>query len=197
LIEFATEIMHSRIPGRRKKPDLLNQEAPTIWRGEGNLRTYRFRDDWHVDAPPTRVWDLISQPATYPQWCSVYQEARVTKGSGGVGTEAIFKFRVLLPYSLSLTSKVTRSEPPLLAEGTVSGELDGTWRWTLESDGDGTRVIFEESVTTNRWFLDLLSPIAYKLFEMNHHIWAKRSAEGMRAFLERETSQAAQALQSG
>ena len=154
------------------------------------MRTYQFRDDWHVGVPPTRVWDLISQPTTYPQWCSVYQEARVIRGTGGVGTEAVFKFRVLLPYSLSLTSTVTRSEPPHIAEGTVKGELDGTWRWTLEPENGGTRVIFEESVTTNKWLLDLLSPIAHKLFEMNHHIWAKRSAEGMQAFFAREEKQA-------
>lgn len=155
------------------------------------MKTYSFRDDWHVDAPPTRVWELVSQPESFPQWCSVYQEARIIKGTGGVGTEAVFKFRVLLPYSLSLTSTVTRSEPPHIAEGTVAGELAGTWRWTLEPERDGTLVIFEESVTTNKWFLDLLAPIAHKLFEMNHHIWAKRSAEGMQAFFAREAGKPA------
>lgn len=160
------------------------------------MKTYRFRDDWHVDASPEQVWALISQPETYPKWCSVYQEARVTKGTGGVGTEAVFKFRVLLPYNLSLTSTVTRSEPPHIAEGKVSGELDGTWRWTLEPERGGTLVIFEEAVTTNKWFLDLLSPIAYKLFELNHHIWAKRSAEGMRSYFAGQANSDGSGVQS-
>ena len=102
------------------------------------------------------------------------------KGDGGVGSpKQRSSFRVLLPYSLSLTSTVTRSEPPHISEGRVSGELDGTWRWTLEPENGGTLVIFEEAVTTNKWYLDLLSPIAHRLFEMNHHICERRSKSAL------------------
>src|SRR4051794_18670237 len=96
---------------------------------EGLVRTYSFRDEWQVDAPPERVWELISQPTTYPDWWPIYQEAKVLKDTGGVGSEAVLKIRVLLPYTLTITTRTTRSEPPHLAEGTVMGELDGTWRW--------------------------------------------------------------------
>src|SRR5262249_49750489 len=124
-----------------------------------------------------------------PQWWPIYQEAKVIEDTGGVGSVAQLKFRVLLPYTLSITTRTTRSEPPHLAEGVVSGELDGTWRWTLQeqSGGAGTNVTFEESVTVNKWFLNLIAPVAHKLFALNHRIAAERGAEGMRAYLARDT----------
>lgn len=149
------------------------------------MRIYSFRDEWHVDAAPSRVWALIEQPATYPLWWPIYLDAKVTEDRGPVGSVARLKFRVLLPYTLSVTTTSTRSEAPRLLEGTVSGELQGSWRWTLEPAASGTRVIFEERVQTNRWILDLLAPIAHRLFALNHRVAARKGAEGMRAYLAR------------
>ncbi|HUR02642.1 MAG TPA: SRPBCC family protein [Nonomuraea sp.] len=150
------------------------------------MRTYRFRDEWVVEAAPARVWELISQASSYPRWWPIYQGATFVKDTGGVGSVVRLKFRVLLPYTLSILTTTTRSEPPRLAEGTVTGELEGTWRWALEPQGQGTRVVFEEAVGTRKWVLNLLAPIAYKLFELNHRIAARRGAEGMRAYLARD-----------
>jgi uncharacterized protein YndB with AHSA1/START domain len=149
------------------------------------MRTYSFRDEWEVDAPPARVWGLIEQPETYPLWWPIYLDARVVEDKGPVGSVAALKFRVLLPYTLTVTTRSTRSEAPRLLEGTVSGELEGTWRWTLEPAGGGTKVTFEETVRTNRWILDLLGPVANRLFALNHRIAARKGAEGMRAYLAR------------
>ena len=147
------------------------------------MKTYSFRDEWSVAASPERVWELISQPLLYPRWWPIYLDARLLVDAGGVGSVAQLKFRVVLPYTLTITTTSTRSEPPHRLEGTVAGELQGTWRWTLEPTGNGTRVVFEETVGTNRWILDLLAPLASRLFEFNHRIAAERGAEGMRAYL--------------
>jgi ribosome-associated toxin RatA of RatAB toxin-antitoxin module len=152
------------------------------------VRTYEFRDEWSVDARPEHVWALISRPETYPNWWPIYQEAKVLKDTGGVGSEAMLKFRVLLPYTLTITTRTTRSDPPLIAEGSVTGELNGTWRWTLQPHDGGTRVIFEETVSTDKWFLNLLAPVAHKLFALNHRIAAERGAAGMKAHLARSSS---------
>jgi hypothetical protein len=152
------------------------------------VRTYYFRDEWFVEAAPASVWELISQASSYPRWWPIYQEAEFLEDTGGVGSVVRLKFRVLLPYSLSIVATTTRSEPPRIAEGTVSGELEGTWRWTLEPERNGTRVTFEEVVGTRKWVLNLLAPVAYKLFELNHRVAAQRGAKGMRAYLARSTN---------
>lgn len=155
------------------------------------MRTYDFRDEWQVDAPPARVWELIEQPRTYPLWWPIYLDARLLEDKGPVGSVALLKFRVLLPYTLTITTTSTRSEAPHLLEGTVRGEIEGTWRWTLQPAGAGTHVVFEESVRTNRWILNLLGPIAHRLFALNHRIAARKGAQGMRAYLARGNTAAA------
>ena len=163
------------------------------------MRTYSFRDEWQVDAPPARVWALIAEPMSYPLWWPIYLDAKIVEDNGPVGSVACLKFRVLLPYTLSITTTSTRSEAPRLLEGNVSGELEGSWRWTLEPVmapkaaakgpiGGGTRVAFEETVHTNRWILNLLGPVAHPLFAMNHRIAARKGADGMRAYLARESA---------
>ncbi len=84
-------------------------------------------------------------------------------------------------------SRSGRREPgsPTLAEGRVSGELEGTWRWSLRAEDGGTRVVFEEEVGTNKRILDLLAPVANRLFALNHRVAARRGAEGMRKWFRR------------
>ena len=62
-----------------------------------------------------------------------------------------------------------------------------SWPW-IAFDASGTRVTFEETVRTNRRILNLLGPIAHRLFAMNHRIAARKGAQGMRAYLARQTA---------
>jgi uncharacterized protein YndB with AHSA1/START domain len=147
------------------------------------VRSYHFRDQWTVHAPPSEVWKLISDPTTFPDWWPIYQEARFLDDRRGPGSRILLKFRVLLPYTLTIVSTVERIDEPRYSEGSVTGELEGTWSWTLESlDDGGTRVTFQETVGTRKRLLDLLAPVAYSLFEKNHRIAAERGARGMQAY---------------
>jgi uncharacterized protein YndB with AHSA1/START domain len=155
------------------------------------MRRYRFQDEWTAPAPPAEVWKLIGDPTSYPRWWPIYQEARFLEDRGGPGSRILLRFRVLLPYSLTIVSTITRSDEPRFSEGTLSGELEGTWRWTLAPLADGgTRVAFEEEVGTNKRALDLLAPIAHKLFELNHRVATQRGARGMQAYFARGGSRA-------
>jgi hypothetical protein len=155
------------------------------------VRRYRFRDEWSVEAPPESVWELIGDPTTFPHWWPIYREARFLEDRGGVGSRILLTFRVLLPYSLTIVSTVTRADRPFISEGTVEGELQGTFRWTLTPRQGGTQVAFEEEVTTNKRILDFLAPLLSPLFELNHRIAARRGAEGMRAYFLRRPPQPA------
>ncbi len=150
------------------------------------MRRYRFRDEWVVQAPPAAVWKLISDPTTFPDWWPIYQEARFLERRDGVGSRILLKFRVLLPYTLSIISTVEQMDEPVSLAGRVSGELEGTWSWTLTPVGAGTRVVFQEEVGTNKRVLDLLAPVAVKLFELNHRIAAQRGARGMQDYFARQ-----------
>ena len=148
-------------------------------------RRYAFRDEWLAPAPPEAVWALISDPTTFTQWWPIYREAAWVNQSDAPGASARLRFRVLLPYTITVVSTATAIDRPRSMEGTVDGELVGTWRWTLTPEGEATRVVFEEEVGANKRLLQLFAPVARRLFEMSHRIAAERGAHGMRAYLER------------
>ena len=50
------------------------------------------------------------------------------------------------------------------------GELQGRGRWELAPDGDGTLVTYYWNVLTNKWWMNLLSPIARPFFQRNHDV---------------------------
>lgn len=156
------------------------------------VRTYDFRDTWDVAATPERVWALISDPTSYPAWWPIYLDARVVDDRGGVGSVAALRFRVTLPYTLAIETTCTRSEPPRRLEGTVAGDIEGRWRWSLEPMPDGgTRVVFEETVVVRRWLLALIAPLVAPLFALNHRVAAERGAKGMQDHLAAENASAA------
>lgn len=148
---------------------------------EGSPR-YDFQDEWWVEAPIEQVWALISEPEGFPAWWPIYRRAEWLTAERGVGGRFRLNFRVALPYDLTIENEITSAEEPRLVEGRVTGDLVGTWRWTLRPERGGTHVTFQESVGTSKVILNLLAPVAKPAFEWNHRVAAQRGAEGMREF---------------
>jgi uncharacterized protein YndB with AHSA1/START domain len=110
-----------------------------------------FRDPYgevsvHVDAPPAKVWDLVTDVTRIGEFSPETFEARWTRGSTGPEVGARFKGHVkrngVGPTYWSLCT-VTRLEPERLFEFAV-GASDFTvnnWGYELEADErGGTRV---------------------------------------------------------
>jgi hypothetical protein len=57
---------------------------------------------------------------------------------------------------------------PDTIEGTAAGELCGTGRWRLSSEGDATRVRYEWRVRTGKRWMNALAPLLAPAFEWNH-----------------------------
>lgn len=92
---------------------------------------YVFIDEWDVDAPIDATFDAIADARTYPHWWRpVYLEVEAG-GPPGVGSVSHQRFKGRLPYTLQLTSKVTRLERPTEIEVDVDGDLSGHGHWTL------------------------------------------------------------------
>ena len=72
-----------------------------------------------------------------------------------------------------------RIEPPLLLEGTAIGELQGHGRWQLSTADTETIVRYDWNVETNKWWMNLLAPIARSLFEWNHNVVMNWGAKGL------------------
>jgi hypothetical protein len=144
---------------------------------------YHFVDVWQVPAPIERVWSHIRDVKGYPRWWKQFVEARPQNDLNGVGAIVWVDVKAVLPYHLYFEIEAVREEPPHLAAARLRGDLNGETMWKLESHGDGTRLIFEETVVTGKALLSILTPLLRPLFAWNHAIAARHGERGLRRIL--------------
>jgi uncharacterized protein YndB with AHSA1/START domain len=147
------------------------------------MAAYSFLSTWCVDAPLERVWELLCDPAGYPEWWKGVRKATVLEpgeaGGHGVGTLYRLQWRSKLPYSLVFDSRVTRVEPPHLIEGHASGELEGVGAWRLYEGAAGTAAIYSWDVSTTRAWMNAVGPLARPAFSWNHDYVMRQGAQGL------------------
>ena len=149
------------------------------------MTTYSFVTIWRVKAPIEIVWHEIYHSQDWPTWWKgVESVVEVSKGDErGVGSVHRYTWKSKLPYRLSFNMKTVRIEPPVLLEGTATGELQGHGLWQLspsvETPGGETIVRYDWRVETTKWWMNLLSPIARRLFEWNHNVVMSWGAKGL------------------
>ena len=147
------------------------------------MAAYSFLSTWCVAAPLERVWEVLSDPAGYPQWWKGVRKATVLEpgepGGGGVGTLYRLEWRSKLPYSLVFDSRVTRVQPPHLLEGRASGELEGLGAWRLYEGAAGTAAIYSWDVSTTRAWMNAAGPLARPVFAWNHDYVMRQGARAL------------------
>jgi uncharacterized protein YndB with AHSA1/START domain len=150
---------------------------------------YSLLTTWCLDATRERVWDAIWDSERWPEWWrGVVSSERLVEGDeSGLGQVGRYTWRLKRPYALDFQITTTRIEKPHLLEGQARGELAGVGRWRLfEEDADGdpvTAVVYEWNVHTTRRWMNLLSPIAHRVFEWNHDWVMRNGGEGIARLL--------------
>jgi hypothetical protein len=143
---------------------------------------YEFVTFWEFDAPIDRVWDEIYDAEHWPQWWkAVKAVALVAPGdASGIGAVRRYTWRGVLPYSLSFEMTTTRVEPCVRLEGTAVGELSGSGCWHFSDRDSRTQVGYNWNVETSTRWLQLLRPVARRLFEWNHDVVMRWGFEGLK-----------------
>lgn len=143
------------------------------------LTHYVFRSVWHVRAPRPDVMAVLDDLQSYPAWWPEIREVRVL---GARRFEVVA--RSFLPYELRFT---TDAEVVDLAAGIIavrlSGDMEGTMRWTVTEEGDGCRLVYDQEVTTHKRLLDALAPVARPGFRVNHALMMRHGQAGLRTFM--------------
>ncbi|MBD8868680.1 SRPBCC family protein [Nocardioides donggukensis] len=137
-------------------------------------RTYSFRGDWRLDAPPDPVHAVLEDLEHYPSW---WPQVRAVASLGP--DDALVVCRSALPYELELHLHAVHREPRRL-ETTVSGDLEGSVRWLIEADGTGSRLLFEQEVVVRGRLLALASYVARPALVWNHDRMMASAIEGLR-----------------
>ena len=141
--------------------------------------SYRFRSIWTLGAPGSDVYRSLAHLVDYPLWWPEVKEVRPLRDD-----EYELRCRALLPYDLVFTTHQTRRDAEArVLEASLSGDLEGFSRWTIQEFPDGARATFEEEVVANKALLRRLDPLARPAFRANHRLMMHHGEQGLRTFL--------------
>ncbi|WP_338931036.1 SRPBCC family protein [Streptomyces netropsis] len=148
--------------------------------------TFRFRSDWTLPAPPDAVYAALEAVESYPAWWPQVRDVHTLDGTSGTA-----RFRSLLPYDLTVTARERRRDPAArILEITMTGDLEGWVRWTVQPHGaTGSRVRFEQEVEARSPLMRRLALPARPLFVANHAWMMRAGRRGLRAHLERRAGE--------
>ncbi len=149
---------------------------------------YRFVTRWRLPGTVEQVSDVLGDTETLMRiWPSLYTRARVAEPGGehGVGKVLNVETKGHLPYTLRWSFRITESRHPYGYSLEAWGDMVGSGVWTLEPDGDATRVTYDWRVRTEKPLLKWLSPVLKPLFKSNHDRVMADGERGIRAELER------------
>ena len=161
------------------------------------LNDYHFMVGWYAEASPEAVWDLVADPRTYVDWWPEFKAVTRLNDAEGVGARAAADVRSFLPYHLRFELESIRYDRPHVAEVRSVGDLAGIMRWLFTPYGNGTYVVFEETVRTTRQLMTVLAPVGRPFFAWNHARMMRHGEQGLRRELARLAAQSAAGVPPG
>ncbi|PPD58049.1 SRPBCC family protein [Dehalogenimonas etheniformans] len=134
-----------------------------------NLK-YHFVTKWHFDAPPDRVWSLIRDGETMPQWWPGVKRFEIIGHDKSLKIGQRINAAVQgLVGELAFTLEITEIENGKRLKMKVTGDLEGEGIWTLEEEGDGCRTIYQWDVSTSGWLMNALGIVFKPVLMWNHN----------------------------
>jgi hypothetical protein len=145
--------------------------------GDLNLNSYSFRSTWTVDLTPEESYAVLRSIGDFDKWWPEIKEMhRIDEQRVDI------RARSLLPYDLWFVGEPSEDPERRTLTLTMTGDLEGFSRFTIEPDGRGSRLLFEEQVVANKPLLRRLALFARPFFVANHWIMMRRGEAGLRTF---------------
>ena len=142
-----------------------------------------FRSDraWRFDVDCDDLWERIAAVGEYQEW---WPWLRFFEPGDGLVTGSRWFCEVSppLPYVVRFEIRLDRVEAGQMVESTVSGDIVGTARLTVDTGGDGTRARLVSALRPANPLLRGFGIVARTLIERGHD-WILD--EGRRQFVER------------
>ncbi|HET7489421.1 MAG TPA: SRPBCC family protein [Acidimicrobiales bacterium] len=143
----------------------------------GSRTHYVFKSIWQVEAPAPAVTAVLNDLPSYPAW---WPEIREVRRLGDVRFEVVA--RSFLPYDLRFVSEGVRSGDGVI-DARLTGDLEGTVRWTISAEGGGCRLVYDQEVDTHKALLNATAPLARPAFRANHALMMRHGQAGLRTFM--------------
>lgn len=131
---------------------------------------FRLLSIWHIKAPLEDVYAAIRDLLSWPDWWPGVREVALVKAGDGNGIDSVWhaSWQGQLPYRIQFDVRATRIEELVAIEGTAHGDLEGGGEWHFSRWGPVSVVRCEWHVRSNRWWMNLVAPLARGMFIRNH-----------------------------
>ena len=146
------------------------------------MASYSFATVWAIEAPIEAVWGVLVASDLWPEWWPYLKRVvQIAPGDlDGIGAITHYRWRGPLPYCLTFDMIITRVERPFNLGGTARGDLEGTGLWSLMGHGSGTTFVrYDWNVRTTKAWMNLMAPIARRLFVWNHDVIMRAGERGL------------------
>ena len=141
--------------------------------------SYTFRSVWHVSSSPDDVFHALARPADYPLWWPEIRDARP------LGDETFqLTCKSTLAFTLSVAAMpIVQDRATRVLEARLTGDLEGSCRWTVGVHATGTSATFDEEVTPQKTLLRRLGPLARPALKAVHSRMMRNGERGLRTYL--------------
>lgn len=134
------------------------------------MADYHLLTIWRIEAPLAKVYAAVESSLLWPEWWrSVKEVKEIADGrADGIGSVRRYAWQGKLPYRVVFDVRATRIEEQVSIEGTATGDLEGIGRWSFSRQGRTSIVEHDWQVRSNRWWMNLVAPLARSIFIFNH-----------------------------
>lgn len=136
------------------------------------MEKYYFVTNWFFLAPIERVWSDLTDVESWPKWWQEFKKVTVSEPDSKlkVGSVADCEVKGGMPYTLQFSMSATALQPPSLIHFKIEGDLEGDYRWVLESRSGGTAVTAYWDCGTPKPIMNSLAklPLMKGVMERNH-----------------------------
>jgi hypothetical protein len=132
------------------------RDSPQFWRHPGPAVHRDFISAFHVDAPPARVWEIMSDGERWHEWTSSVTSVRLLDRPLSLGSRAVIK-QPRFPPALWRVTELEQGKS--FAWVSRAPWMRVTARHSVEPDGTGARVTL--SVTYSGLFGRLMARMTH------------------------------------
>jgi hypothetical protein len=131
---------------------------------------YHLLTTWRIEAPLEEVYAVIERSLSWPDWWpSVRGVQEIADGrADGIGNVRRYVWQGKLPYRVVFDVRATHIEQQVRLEGSARGDLEGVGRWSFSHRDKVSIVKYDWHVCSNRWWMNLVAPVARSIFILNH-----------------------------
>jgi hypothetical protein len=150
-------------------------------------RSYRFEDEWVVNAPPVKVWDSIVNVEDWPLWWKGL-EFSYSADNLPVGMEGKYYktgWKSPLHYRLEINAIIRESSNHALIIADIHGDIEGVCTCRIKENQEGTKGYISLEVRTQKTWMSLFSPFLKGYFTRNHNLIMATGLHGFAMHLAR------------